>query len=229
MLITGASRGLGRGLAEYYLARGLRVFGCSRGVSDLAHAAYRHVCLDVCDEAAVKALCAEIRTTHGGLDVLINNAGVAVMNHLLTTPVATVRQVLETNAVGAFLCSREAGKLMQGKRRGRIVNISSVHVTWGTPGSGVYAASKAFLEQCGSVLAREMAALGITVNTLRLAFVEDTGMVQALSAEAIRKMRERLLCETPLRVRDVAHVIDFLIAPESWAITNQVIGVGGVT
>ncbi|MCE8421786.1 SDR family NAD(P)-dependent oxidoreductase, partial [Rhodovulum sulfidophilum] len=91
--ITGTRKGIGRALAETYLARGWTVVGCSRDASDLTHPAYRHHTLDVADERAVAGMMQDVRRTHGRLDALLNNAGIASMNHALLTPGSTVERV----------------------------------------------------------------------------------------------------------------------------------------
>ena len=143
LLITGTSKGIGRGLAEHYAAHHYQVVGCSRGEATGIHENYQHFQLDVADEAAVKRMFSEIRNRYGRLDALVNNAGVASMNHVLTTPLKTVLDVLQTNVVGPFLFCREAAKLMQRKRHGRIVNFATVATPLRLEGEAIYAASKA--------------------------------------------------------------------------------------
>jgi 3-oxoacyl-[acyl-carrier protein] reductase len=100
MLITGTRKGIGRSLAEHYSKEGWIVIGCSRGDADMQIPNYSHFLADVSDEIAVKAMFTEIRKKYGRLDVLINNAGVASMNHALLTPLETTRKVLDTNFIG---------------------------------------------------------------------------------------------------------------------------------
>jgi 3-oxoacyl-[acyl-carrier protein] reductase len=94
VLVTGTRKGIGRALAEYYAGSGYHVVGCSRSPFEGKLANYRHCCLDVGDESAVKGMFSEIRKQEGRLDVLINNAGVASMNHLFLTPFATVNKIM---------------------------------------------------------------------------------------------------------------------------------------
>ena len=93
-LISGSGRGIGRFLAEHYLERGHLVVGCSRNESDLNHKRYHHYCLHVTDEKKVKTMFMDIRKKHGKLDNVLNNAGIASMNHAILTTVDTVRKVL---------------------------------------------------------------------------------------------------------------------------------------
>ena len=112
-LITGTRKGIGRHLAEHYVRSGHRVVGCSRGEVDWAADGYTHYIADVSDEPAVKRIFTDIRRKYGRLDHLVNNAGIASMNHSLLTPLSTVNAVLDTNVVGTFLFCREAAKLMK--------------------------------------------------------------------------------------------------------------------
>lgn len=117
VLVTGASKGIGRGAALHFLGAGDIVHGCARGDASIDHDAYHHHALDVADEAAVKAMCGRIRRAHGRIDVLVNAAGIATMNHALLTPAATLDAMLRTNVVGSFVCAREAARLMRPEAR----------------------------------------------------------------------------------------------------------------
>ena len=125
MVITGTRKGIGRHLVRHYEQLGFAVIGCSRGDAEETPAGYVHFCLDVADERAVQAMFSKIRQSHGHVDVLINNAGVATMNHALLTPAKSVERILGTNVAGAFLFCREAAKLMRKRGAGRIVNFST--------------------------------------------------------------------------------------------------------
>src|SRR5438270_13113016 len=166
VLITGTRKGIGRALVEHYAGSGCQVVGCSRSPFEGELPNYRHCCLDVGDEPAVKKMFSEIRKHEGRLDVLVNNAGVASMNHSLLTPLAAVKQIMETNFTGTFLFCREAARLMQLHRYGRIVNFVSVAVPLKLEGEAAYAASKAAVISLTQVLAREFSGFGITVNAI---------------------------------------------------------------
>ena len=125
MVITGSRKGIGRYLVEYYCDLGFQVIGCSRESSDFSNDHYRHFCLDVADELAVRKMFHEISRSAGRVDVLINNAGIASMNHVLLTPMTTIRKIMDTNVIGTFLFCREAAKLMK-DNGGRIVNFATV-------------------------------------------------------------------------------------------------------
>jgi 3-oxoacyl-[acyl-carrier protein] reductase len=228
LLITGSRKGLGRALAEHYLAEGFRVIGCSRQPSDLAHDHYSHTCLDVRDETAVRQLLADVRRRWGGLRALINNAGVAAMNHALLTPLDSVRQVLETNVLGTFLFCREAARLLRAASHARVVNFSTVAVPLNLEGEAAYAASKAAVESLTRVLARELAPLGITCNAVGPTPI-DTDLIRGVPPEKIARLVAGQPIPRPGQPRDVINVVDFFLRPESDFVTGQVIYLGGVS
>ena len=226
-LITGARKGLGRFIAEHYLGAGHVVVGCSRSASDLEHPRYRHFEADVADEAAVQPIFTHLRRAHGGLDHLINNAGIASMNHSLLTPVETVNRVFETNVTGTFLFCREAARLMQRRGRGRIVNLTTVADALNLEGEAVYAASKAAVYKLTVILARELAPFGITVNAVGPAPIE-TDLIRSVPPDKIDALLARQAIPRFGEPKDVAHVIDFFLRPESDFITAQNLFLGGV-
>ena len=194
ILITGARKGIGLALARHYLGRGFRVVGCSRRPSDLRADGYTHHCLDVGDEAAVRRMMADVRARPGGPLALINNAGIAAMNHAMLTPMDGVRRVLETNVAGTFLLCREAAKLMRSAPGGRIVNLSTVAVPLRLEGEAIYAASKAAVEMLTRVLARELAPMGITCNAIGPTPIETDliGGVPARRSNACSRCRRSI-------------------------------------
>jgi len=226
MLITGTRKGIGKYLAQYYLEKGFKVIGCSRDPVDNDASNYRHFCLDVSDEAAVQQMFAEIRESYGRLDVLLNNAGIGSANHVLLTPVATMRNVFSTNVVGTFLFCREAAKIMVRHGCGRIVNVSSVEEKMRLEGSAVYAASKSAVVTFTQVLARELAGFNITCNVIGPAPIE-TDMMKGLPEQTIDQILKGLAIRRLGRFQDVSNVIDFLVKPESDYVTGQVVFLGG--
>lgn len=227
IVITGTRKGIGRYLAEKYLAAGDRVVGCSRDPNDLQHENYRHHCLDVANEEGVKKLFTATRKEFGQLDVLINNAGIASMNHSMLTPASTVERVLHTNVTGTFLFCREAARLMQKKQCGRIVNFATVAVPLKLDGEAIYAASKAAVVSLTEVLAREFAPLGITVNAVGPTPVK-TDLIRNVPEDKIQALLNRQAIPRFGEYRDVENVIDFFINSASDFVTGQVLYLGGV-
>jgi 3-oxoacyl-[acyl-carrier protein] reductase len=227
VLISGASKGIGRALVDRYAGKHCQVIGCSRSPSDGEFANYRHYRLDVADESAVKKMFAEVRKTEKRLDVLINNAGVASMNHSLLTPMTTVNKIIQTNFIGTFLLCREAARLMQSHRYGRIVNFATVAVPLKLEGEAVYAASKAAVISLTQILAREFAEFGITVNAIGPTPIK-TDLLRGVPAEKLEALISRQAVKRYGEMRDVIQVIDFFIDPASDFVTGQVIFLGGI-
>ena len=184
VLITGSRKGIGRFLAEYYVEKGFMVVGCSRGPADYVSERYTHFELDVADEIQVKSLFREIRVNYGRLDVLINNAGIASMNHSLLTPISTVKSILETNVVGTFLFSREAAKIMKKNHFGRIINFVTFAIPFKLEGEAIYAASKAAVVTLTEILAREYADYNITVNAVAPPAVK-TDLIRGVASDKL--------------------------------------------
>ncbi len=227
MLITGTSRGIGKYLAEHYCRQGFQVIGCSRQESGLSLKNYEHVSLDVTDEGNVKELFRHIREKYKGLDVLINNAGVASMNHVLLTPVESAEKVLAVNMIGTFLFSREAAKIMKKEQQGRIVNFTSVAVPLKIEGEAIYASAKAAVISFTQILARELAIYGITVNAVGPAPVR-TDLLRSVPEKKIHDLIQRQAIKRWGEFRDISNVIDFFISPDSDFVTGQVLFLGGV-
>jgi 3-oxoacyl-[acyl-carrier protein] reductase len=226
-LITGASRGLGLHLARHYLAAGHTVVGCSRGESALDDPNYSHSAMDVGSESDVTRVFADVRKRFGGVDHVINNAGIASMNHALLTPGRTVEAVLQTNVGGTFLVSREAAKLMQRRKWGRIVNVVSVAVPLQLEGEAIYAASKAAVVSLTSILARELAPFHVTVNAVGPTAIE-TDLIRGVPRERLDALLARQAIHRFAELSDVANVIDFFLRRESAMVTGQTIYLGGV-
>jgi 3-oxoacyl-[acyl-carrier protein] reductase len=227
LLITGTSRGLGLALAHHGVARGDLVVGCARSSSPIDDERYVHVETDVTDPKGVAEVVRVVRQRAGGLDALINNAGVASMNPIALTTVEAARRIVEVNLLGTFLCTRAAIRLLRGSAHGRIVNLTSVAVPLALEGEAVYASAKAAVETFTRITAREVAAFGITCNavgpcpvrTALTGSVPDTVMAALLARQAIGRWAEP---------EDVINVIEFFLRPESDMVTGQVVYLGGV-
>ncbi|MDP2313838.1 MAG: SDR family oxidoreductase [Pseudomonadota bacterium] len=226
-LITGARKGLGRYLAEQRLARGERVYGCSREPSDLVSPRYEHFCLDVSDERAVRQMFSRIRKEAGRLDHLVNNAGVASMNHAMLTPMSVVESILSTNVAGTFLMCREAARVMQTNGFGRIVNVTSVAAPLHLEGESIYAASKSAVQTLTQILAHELAPFGITVNAVGPTPVM-TDLIRNVPADRIASLLARQAIPRLGTPEDVHNVVDFFFRKESGFVTAQSVFLGGV-
>jgi 3-oxoacyl-[acyl-carrier protein] reductase len=227
IVITGTRKGLGKAMATHFLEQGWLVAGCSRGKSSIEHSSYHHYSLDVSDEEEVAAMVRGFAKACGRLDALINNAGIAAMNHLVTTPLTTARSVLETNVLGSFVVMREAAKQMRKSGGGRIVNLSSVAVPLDLEGEALYAASKSAVETLTRIAARELATWGITVNAVGPGPVA-TGLIAGVPKERINALVERQAIKRMVTEDDVINAVAFFLREESAMVSGQVLYLGGV-
>lgn len=220
---------MGRHLAQFFLQRGYAVVGCSRGPLEWEPPAqgYTHYTTDVTAEAEVKSLFREITRQFGRLDVVINNAGVASMNHVLLTPVASLRKMLEAHVCGTLLVSREAVLLMRKRKQGRIINLSSVGVPLSLDGQAAYVASKAGVEALSRVMARELREFGVTVNVVGPG-PTATDMIRGVPKAKLERMVSQFPLKRLTTFDDITGAVDFLLLPASIAITGQVIYLAGV-
>lgn len=226
ILITGTTRGLGRYLAEHYLGQGAHVVGCGRTPATITHDRYTHFCLNVSDDAAVRAVTTEVRSRLGGLDVLINSAGTASMNAFALTPIASMRRVVDTNFLGAATMTHAALRLLRQSTAGRIVNVTTIAVPERLAGEAVYAASKAALEMFTRVLAKEIGPMGITCNAVGPSVIR-TALTAGVAPEKLDQLLRRQAVGREATPADVANVVDFFLRPQSSLITGQVVYLGG--
>jgi 3-oxoacyl-[acyl-carrier protein] reductase len=233
-LVTGASRGIGAAIAAELAHRGLKVIGTATsdaGAGQIsqalaAHAGCRGAKLDVNDLAAAEALIDAIVKEHGGLHVLVNNAGITRDQLAMRMKDDDWDAVHDTNLKAVFRMSRAVMRTMMKQRQGRIINITSVVGASGNPGQANYAAAKAGVAGMTRALARELGSRGITVNCVAPGFIE-TDMTAALPEE----QQKALLGQIPLghlgKPSDIAHAVAWLASPEAGYVTGQEIHVNG--
>ncbi|WP_407081395.1 SDR family NAD(P)-dependent oxidoreductase [Helicobacter ibis] len=237
VVITGTRKGIGRNLSEYYLNCGYIVCGCSRSKSDLVHENYRHFCLDISDESAVIDMILAIKLEFGKIDILLNNAGIASMNHVITTPYKSVKNIFETNFFGSFLFIREVSKVMINLYRKqyknsnlspfRIVNFATIAVPLQLEGEAIYAASKAAIINFTKVCAKELASFGITINAIGPTPIK-TDLIKNVPKDKIELLLNAQSIKRFGTFDDICRVIDFFIDSKNDFITGQVIYLGGI-
>ena len=227
IIITGTRKGIGRYLSEYYLRKNFIVIGCSRCNSSLSHDNYEHFCLDVADEKAVTKMVSSVSKKYKKIDFLINNAGIASMNHSLLTPLSIVEKIFRTNVYGSFLFCREVAKIMSRKKTGRIVNFTTVAVPLNLEGEAIYAASKSAIESLTRTLSKEFGINGITVNAIGPSPIQ-TDLIKNIGEEKLKNLLEKQALKKKGLFEDVSNIIDFYISDNSQMVSGQVLYIGGV-
>jgi 3-oxoacyl-[acyl-carrier protein] reductase len=233
-LVTGASRGIGRAIAERLAAAGATVAAAARGdhangtagAIVAAGGAGEAVALDVTDPAAIAATVGGLMARHGRIDILVNNAGITRDTLLLRMKRDDWDAVLQTNLTAAFACAQAVLKPMVRQRAGRIINITSVVGQSGNAGQANYAASKAGLIGFTKALALEVASRNITVNAVSPGLI-DTDMTRAIADGAHEDWAARIPMKRLGTPEDVASAVLFLASDEASYITGHVLAVNG--
>ncbi|WP_225448224.1 SDR family NAD(P)-dependent oxidoreductase [Streptacidiphilus sp. P02-A3a] len=229
MLITGTRTGIGKALALHFLGRGHQVVGCSRKPSAIDHPGYTHHEADLSDAKAIKSMCRAIRTEHGRLDAVVNNAGVASMNHFMMTPDETARRMFDMNFFAVLNCCRETVKLLQKSEEPApaILNVSTVAVPWALAGQLAYSASKAAVEQLTRVMSKELADFHIRVNGIGLPPVR-TALTRSVPTEKIDALIQQQTVKRMCTMDDIVGPVEFLVSRESGFVTGETLFLGGV-
>ena len=232
VLITGASRGIGRAIAEEFVALGATVLGTAtsekgaEAISEYLGESGKGFVLNVTDNDSIAALFTAIKKDFGSADILVNNAGITRDNLLMRMKDDEWNDIIETNLTPIFKMSKAAMRPMMKKRVGRIINIGSVVGTMGNAGQANYAAAKAGVIGFTKSLAREIASRGITVNTVAPGFIE-TDMTKALNEE----QRATTLANVPAGrlgdPKEIAATVVFLASDGAAYITGETIHVNG--
>jgi len=232
VLVTGASRGIGRAIAEHFAALGATVLGTAtsengaNAISDYLGEAGKGFVLNVTDNDSIAALFDNIKTQYGAVDVLVNNAGITRDNLLMRMKDDEWNDIIGTNLTPIFKMSKAAIRAMMKKRQGRIINVGSVVGSMGNAGQTNYAAAKAGVIGFTKSLAREVASRGITVNTVAPGFIE-TDMTKALTDE----QRAATLSAVPAGrlgdPKEIAATVAFLASEGAAYINGETIHVNG--
>ncbi len=232
-LVTGGSRGIGLAVATELASAGARIAVVARDEARAQAAAaglpgegHRGYGADVADSGAVNALVKRVEEEMGGLDVLVNNAGVTRDNVLMRIKDEDWDAVLDTNLRGAFNTIRAASRGMMKRRAGRMINISSVVGITGNKGQANYAASKAGLIGLTKSVAKELASRGVLVNAVAPGYIE-TDMTSDLPEAAREALSSQIALGRLGRPEDIAPVVRFLAGPGAAYMTGQVLVVDG--
>lgn len=232
-LVTGASRGIGKAIAEALAAQGATVIGTATSengaaaISEyLAASGGKGLALNVTDKASVEETLKAIADEFGGIDILINNAGITRDNLLMRMKEDEWQDIIDTNLSSIFTLSKAVLRGMMKKRYGRIVNVGSVVGSSGNAGQANYAAAKAGVIGFSKSMAREVASRGITINVVAPGFI-DTDMTKALTDD----QREAIFKDIPANrlgaPEEIASTVAFLVSDGAAYITGETIHVNG--
>ena len=234
-VVTGAGRGIGRAIARKLASLGARVAvldvdgamatSVAREIEGTGGTAAAYA-VDVSDHAAVQESFKKIVEDLGGLEILVNNAGITRDNLIFRMSPEEWELVLKVNLTGAFNCIRAAVRPMMAARWGRIINISSIIGQIGNAGQANYAASKAGLIALTKSVAKELGGRGITVNAIAPGFIE-TPMTESLSEKVREEYASRIVLRRFGTPEDVANVVAFLASDDGDYVTGQTINVDG--
>ena len=223
IIVTGASRGLGRSVAERLISSGREVLSLSRTSEGVPGDS---VTCDVSDYEAVKAVAQSLRKEKREIEGLVNAAGIASMNLAVTTPPSMTQKLIQTNLAGTIHCCQLFAPLMIRKKAGSIINFSTIAVTLGLKGESIYAASKAGVEGFSRAFAREMADFDIRVNCVAPGPIK-TDLLKGVSDEQIDAIVAQQILPKLFLPDDVADLCEFLLGPQSQSLSGQVLKVGG--
>jgi 3-oxoacyl-[acyl-carrier protein] reductase len=232
-LVTGGSRGIGEACARRLAEAGARVVITSRseagentaGTLRAAGHDVTHLICDIADEVAVKAMVLATRKLLGGLDCLVNNAGIMELGIVGMTTMDSVRRMFEANVTGLINLTQFAIRLLP-PTGGSIVNLASIAGTQGIPGVAAYSGTKGAVISYTKAAAKELAPKNIRVNAIAPGFI-DTAMARTLSDEWFQKRLESIAMKRIGRPEDIANAALFLCSDLSSYITGQIIGVDG--
>jgi len=224
ILVTGASRGLGKAITERLIDSGEHVIGLARSIDSLE---FDGIKCDVSDYSSVKAAAREVKRLKQPVKAFINAAGVASMNMAVTTDEATVQKLIQTNLVGTIYCCQLFAPLMLRQRQGSFINFSTIAVALALKGESVYAASKAGVETFSRTFAREMADFNVRVNCIAPGPIR-TDLLRGITDIQIEKITSQQVIPKQFKKSDVCDLVELLLCEKASSLSGQTLNIGGV-
>jgi 3-oxoacyl-[acyl-carrier protein] reductase len=224
IVVTGASKGLGRAICERLLSSGVPVLGLSRDVSNIPFDAM-NCDVSSCDD--VKKTVQTLKHQDRKICGLINAAGIASMNLAVTTPTTVTEKIVKVNLLGTIYCCQLFSPMIFRNKTGSIINFSSIGVALGLKGESIYVASKAGVEGFTRAFAREMADFNVNVNCIAPGPI-DTDLLNGVSPALISKVVAQQIFQKQFTPEAVCDVVEMLLDPKSKSLSGQVLYVGGV-
>ena len=224
IIVTGASRGLGKAITERLIEKGEKVVGLVRSLSGLSIEAVE---CDVSDYVSVKNASREVKQLKKPVKAFINAAGVASMNMAVTTDESTVQKLIQTNLVGTIYCCQLFAPIMLRQKYGSFINFSTIAVALALKGESVYAASKAGVESFSRTFAREMADFNVRVNCIAPGPIQ-TDLLKGITDTQIKKITSQQVIPKQFQKSDVCDLVELLIDERASSLSGQVLNIGGV-
>jgi len=224
IVVTGASKGLGRAICDRLTSKNLPVFGIARRIEGIS---FPCMSCDVSSYEDVKAVAQHFKKDKVRIDALINAAGIASMNLAVTTPPAVSRNIVHTNLLGTIYCCQLIAPLMLRNKAGSIINFSTIAVALGLKGESIYAASKAGVEGFTRAFAREMADFNVNVNCIAPGPI-DTSLLKGITSEQIGRIVSQQIIPKQFTPDAVSDVVELLLDERSRSLSGQVLHIGGV-
>jgi len=224
IIVTGASRGIGRAVADRLVSQGEEVLGLAR---TSVSADFEILPIDVSSAEDVREVARSLRGRKTKVSALINAAGIAAMNLALMTPSGSARKIVETNLLGTIFSSQAFAPLIIRAGGGAIVNFSTIAVALALQGEAVYAASKAGVEAFSRTLARELGSRGVTVNCVAPGPIQ-TDLIKGISERQLGTVIQGQILRRQFTVADVCDVVEVLLDARSRSLTGHVLHIGGV-
>lgn len=223
IIVTGASKGLGRAICDRLIKKKIDVFGLARNVNDVPFAS---MTCDVASYDRVKSVAQKLKKDGVKITGLVNAAGIASMNLALTTTPSVAQNIINTNLLGTIYCCQLFSPLMLRNKQGSIINFSTIAVALGLKGESIYAASKAGVEGFTRSFAREMADFNVKVNCIAPGPI-DTNLLKGIRSEQINKIVSQQIIPKQFKPDSVADLVELLIDSRSNSLSGQVLHVGG--
>ncbi len=225
IIVTGCSQGIGLFVANELAKLEYEVYGISRSEPKDDYS-FNFIKCDISNSDSVKEIFAKFRRDKN-VYALINVAGVASMNLLISTPEETIRKIINTNLLGTIFCTKAIIPALINSKNGRIINFSSIAVNIGAKGEATYIASKGGVEAFSRSIARELSPANVTVNTISPAFIE-TRLSSSLPENIKKTVIDRQIIESECSLSDVLDCVKMILSPESKKITGEIFNIGGV-
>lgn len=224
IIVTGASRGLGKAIADRLSGKGEKVIGLVRSIDGLN---IESIECDVSDYNSVKRAARTVKKMKIPVKAFINVAGVASMNMAVTTDESTVQRLVQTNLVGTMYCCQLFAPIMLRQKYGSFINFSTIAVALALKGESVYAASKAGVEAFSRSFAREMADFNVRVNCIAPGPIQ-TDLLRGITDAQIEKITSQQIIQKKFGKGDVCDLVELLIDDRSSSLSGQTLHVGGV-